>query len=146
MIPAIVYETLASDSFLASECGITSDRILELQSVDERPFDNGVFIIVNWQESYPTAFAGSSASVNSPRTLLVWVHQPWDRGRDFRTLDKVLNRIDQLLLPMEQQTGTDGIRLACITKQGRSGNLTDDGWKTISRNATYRVLYDESMA
>lgn len=146
MLPMVIYETLANDTVLQVECGITSNRIMELQSIDERPFDSGHFIVVNWQESIQSLFGNSSGFINSPRNLTIWVHQPWDRGRDYRPIDKILNRIDALLLPLEQQSGTDGIRLACINKQGRSANLTDEGWKTITRNATYRVLYDESMA
>jgi hypothetical protein len=60
--------------------------------------------------------------------------------------DRILNRVDDILLPIEHKTGSDGMRITCIDKQGRSGNLIDDGWKTIARNATYGVLYDESTA
>lgn len=148
MLPNIIYEKIIQDNYL-QQCGISSDRVLELQSVDERPFDDGYFIIVNWQEStiYSQTYTGMQNGIRkAPRVMMLWVHCPKDRSRDFRPIDKILNRIDDLLLSIEQEAGTDGMRVTCIAKQGRSGNLIDDGWKTITRNATYGVLYDESLA
>lgn len=147
MIPVLIYEKLAQDSYLQNECGITSNRIFELQSIDERPFNDGYFIVVNWQEStiYSQTYTGMQKGIpKAPRVMTLWVHTPMDKSRDFRPIDKILNRIDALFLGMEHQTGTDGIRVTCIDKQGRSGNLIDDAWKTIARNATYGVLYDEN--
>ncbi len=145
MIPSIIYERVTTDSSLQSIAGISAGRVFELQSVDKRPFDSGCFIVFNWQESVSFGgFAMNSSIAKAPRTLTVWVHSPMDRGRDYRQIDKVLNRIEEIFLSMEQQKGTDNVRVTCIDKQGRSGNLIDDGWKTITRNATYRVLYDEN--
>ena len=149
MLPVIVYEKITQDSVLQNDFGINGSRVLELQSVDQRPFDNGYFVIINWQEStiYSQTYTGmQNGIVRAPRVMTLWVHQPLDRGRDFRPIDQILNRIDQLLLPVEQESGSDGMRVTCIAKQGRSGNLVDDAWKTITRNATYGVLYDETMA
>ena len=148
MIPTIIYETLSTDTVL-QQSGINGQRIFELQSVDERPFDNGYFIIINWQESSSSGltFNGVQNTFQKPpRVMSLWVHSPLDQGRDYRIIDRILNRVDNLLLPMENRKGSDNIRLTCVTKQGRSGNLIDDGWKTIARNATYAVLYDEYAA
>lgn len=149
MIPVIIYEKLANDQYLENECGITGDRIFELQSIDERPCSDGYFVVINWQEStvYSQTYTGMQNGITrAPRVMMLWVHSPKDLGRNYRPIDKILNRIDELLLPIEHEIGTDGIRVTCIAKQGRSGNLVDDGWKTISRNATYGVLYDETNA
>lgn len=146
MQPVLIFDTLANDPELNSY-GIDDTRIFELQSVDERPSDNGYFIILNWQEStsYTQALGLGQSSINrSPRVLTLWVHTPMDRTRDYAPIDRILNRVDNLLLSIEQQIGADDIRITCITRQGRSANLIDDGWKTIARNATYGVLYDES--
>lgn len=149
MIPVLIYEKIAGDSYLQSECGISEDRVFELQSLDKRPYDNGYFIVINWQES-TISFQGYTGIGNgitkAPRVMTIWVHSPKDVGRDYRPLDKILNRLDELLLPIEHQVGSDGVRVTCVTRQGRSANLIDDGWKTIARNATYGVLYDESAA
>lgn len=145
MIPIAIYEAMAQDTALQA-LGINSNRIFELQSVDERPFDSGHFVIVNWQEStiYSQTYTGmENGIVKAPRVMTLWVHSPLDRGRDYRIIDRILNRIDLILLPFDQKIGSDGVRITCVHKQGRSGNLIDDGWKTIARNATYGVLYDE---
>lgn len=139
MIPLIIYEKLTTDAALTL-LGITAGKVFELQSVDERPLNSGYFVILNWQES--SLF--TNAVKRAPRALTVWVHTPLDRTRDYRTIDRILNRIDAIFADIEQQKGADGVRVTCITRQGRSGNLVDEGWKTIARNATYSVLYDES--
>lgn len=139
MIPSAIYEKFSTDNYLTTQCGITTSRVVELQSVDQRPFDDGSFIVLNWQES-----STYGVLLRAPRVLTVWVHSPLDRGRDYRILDKILNRIDDILLSLEQFKGTDNVRITCVNKLGRSGNLIDEGWKTIARNATYRVLYDET--
>lgn len=148
MIPTVIYETLSTDTAL-QQSGINPQRIFELQSLDERPFNDGYYIVINWQESTNVGlnFNGiQNTFQKSPRTMTLWVHSPLDQGRDYRIIDRILNRVDTLLLAMEQRKGSDNIRLTCVTKQGRSGNLIDDGWKTITRNATYAVLYDEYAA
>lgn len=77
--------------------------------------------------------------------MTVWVHHPMEKDRDYSAIDAILNRVESLLLNMEQVTGEDKARITCIIKQGRSRNLVDPAWKTITRNATYGVLYDESV-
>lgn len=148
MMPVAVYESLAGDSIL-NDLGITGDRIFELQSVDQRPFDEGYWLIVNWQESsvYSQTYTGMSNGIpKAPRVMTIWVHTPLDSTRDYTIITRILNRIDAILLPMVHVTGSDGVRVTCVAKQGRSGNLADDGWKTTTRNATFGVLYDESAA
>lgn len=149
MIPMIIFEKISQDETLQNDFGITENNIFELQSLDERPVDDGYFIIINWQEStvYSQTYTGMQNGITkAPRVMMVWVHTPKDKSRDYRPLDQILNRIDAILLPVEQEIGSDGMRVTCIAKQGRSGNLIDDGWKTITRNATYGVLYDETSA
>lgn len=142
MMPSIIYEALAGNAALIS-AGITSDRIIESQSVDERPFATGLFITIRFGEmSVPTM----SAVGKNTRACTVAVHKAWDDSRDYRPLTSILNKVDAVLLNLELATGTDNLRLTCVTRQGRSGNLVDEGWETISRTATYGVLYDEYAA
>ncbi|KWX19888.1 hypothetical protein AFM11_33455 [Mycolicibacterium wolinskyi] len=138
MIPSVCHELLAGDSAL-NTLGITADRIKERQSVDIRPFDSGHFIVVSADEQLYVP------SINrGPRTLTVWVHTPWDRSRNYREIDRILNRIDDIYSGVTHAVGSDDVRVTMIRKTGRSGNLRDEGWKTIARNATYGVLYDEA--
>jgi hypothetical protein len=76
----------------------------------------------------------------------VAVHVDWTLTREFAGIDRILNAVDAVLLPMQHRTGSDGIRVTCIRPSGRSRNLTDPGWRTITRVASYSVLADESAA
>lgn len=137
MIPAGVHELLAGQPRLVA-LGVSGGRIEELQSTDERPFNDGHFIIVNFEEQslIPTLNRG-------PRVVTLWVHSCDDRSRDYRPIDRILSVIDDVFADVEHYTGSDGVRITGIRRQGRSGNLRDPGWKTIARTATFDVLYDE---
>jgi hypothetical protein len=140
MRPKILFEALAADAELTT-LGITSSRIKELQSVDERPFDSGWFVILNMQEQdYQTVID------RGPRTLLAWVHTPWDRTRSYDKIGDILTRIDAIYRSLQHASGTDAIRLTTVRKTGSSGNLRDEGWKTLAQFHTYGVLYDEKAA
>lgn len=142
MIPSVIYEAIASSTEL-SDLGITPERIIESQSVDTRPFSNGYFITVSFEE---IAMSSVGALSRGPRTCIIAVHHPWDDDRDFLPLTSILNKIDAVLLPMGSTSGGDGLRVTAVRRQGRSGNLVDEGWKTISRTATYGVLFNEYTA
>jgi len=139
MIPSIIYESLSNDNDLAN-LGITPERIIESQSVDSRPFKDGYFITISFDEML---FSAATSLSRGPRTCTVAVHHSWDDDRDFAPLTAILNKIDAVLLPMEATTGGDGLRVTSIRRQGRSGNLVDEGWKTITRTSTYGVLFNE---
>lgn len=140
MYPSILHELLSHDDELTA-LGITPTRIKELQSIDKRPFDSGHWLITNWldQDYHPALGVG-------PRDLQIWVHAPRERSRNYRPIDAILNRIDAIYRGVEHEIGTDGVRVSCVRKAGRSGNLHDEAWDTITRNSTYGVLYDESAA
>jgi hypothetical protein len=141
MMPNLISQTLAADTILHS-LGIPPERIRESQSWDTRPQD-GYFLSINFEEML---FSRTTAIQKGPRTMAIAVHHPWDIDRDYYTLTSILNRVDELLLPLGSVAGSDGLRVTEIRRQGRSGNLTDEGWKTITRYATYGVLYDEYAA
>lgn len=139
MMPSIIFETLSASSDL-SNLGVDDSRILESQSVDERPFGDGYFITISFEE---IVMSGVSKLAKGPRVCTIAVHHPWDEDRDFLPINSILNKIDELLLPLEDVAGSDGIRVTSIRRQGRSSNLVDEGWKTITRTSTYGVLYNE---
>ena len=144
MMPSIIYETLENDLSLAGLLGTTvpiQKRIFELQSCDERPkVNNGYFIIIDMQDT-PVRYRRFG-----PQNMQIWVHTPMMAGADYGMINKILNRIDNILIPLELVKGNDGVRLTLIEKRGRSKNLEDPGWKTATRNASYGVLYDEASA
>lgn len=139
MIPSAIFEALDGDSILESY-DISSNRIFELQSLDDRPVKDGYFVVINFEES--TVLGPLK---KGPRIMTIWVHHPMEKDRDYAPVDAILNRIEGILLGLEQTTGSDNVRVTCIMKQGRSRNLIDPAWKTIARSATYGVLYDETL-
>jgi hypothetical protein len=148
MMPSAIFEAITQSQDVI-DCGVTPDRVFELQSLDERPCSDGYFVVLDFQEStlYSQTYTGMKNGIpKAPRVMVIWVHTPEDKTRDYTIIDRILNRIDDAILSLEQVTGNDGSRVTCVAKQGRSRNLKDPGWKTITRNATYGVLYDESVA
>lgn len=142
MMPIAVLEAITTDPDL-NAFGVNAATVFEAQSIngDERPNVDGYFVVVDFQEQSLTA------TVNrGPRVLDIAVHVPWDITRDYTVINRILNAIDSVLLPIEQVTGSDGIRVTCIRPFGRSRNLTDTGWQTISRFVAYSILYDEAAA
>ena len=142
MMPNVIFQELEIDDQLETLLG-GSGRIIESQSVDSRPFSDGYFVTVSFNEMLMSPV---SALARGPRTVTIAVHHAQEIDRDFFSLTAILNRIDEIILPIEDQEGTDGLRVTTIRRTGRSGNLIDDGYKTITRYATYGVLYDEFVA
>jgi hypothetical protein len=145
MHPNILLDKIAHDDELTA-LGITPSRIKELDGIDKRPFDSGYFIVTRWldQDLHPTINRG-------PRDLMVWVHSPKERNRNFLIHERILERINDIWCWVEGvsegiagQTGRDGVRVTSVKRRGQSGNLDDEGWKTIARNATFSVLYDRN--
>lgn len=143
-MPSVIFETLANDATLNS-LGVDGTRIFELQTIahDETPDVSTYLVVINMQEA---TFISQDGSIRRPRVMEISVHISWDQTRSYQVIDQILNRIDELLLPMEQEVGGDGIRVTSVGRQGRTGNLQDEGWRTTTRHATYGVLYDESAA
>lgn len=140
MMPSIIYETLSASSELIN-LGISSDRIVESQSEDTRPFNDGYFITIRFGAML---MASVSAMARGPRLCDIAIHHPYEDGnRDYTKITAILNIIDRMLLPLDGQVGQDSARITSVRRMGRSGNLVDDGWKTITRYGTFGVLYNE---
>jgi hypothetical protein len=144
MMPSLLYELLAQDEELTDMIGIApggGPAIFELQSVDERPCHDDHFIIFDFQET-----TGVWGVRLGEQTFQIWVHVPLDIEREYNTINAIFNRIDELLLPIEQVTGADDIRVTTVRFYARSKNTIDPGWDTATRNGLYGVLFDQSAA
>ena len=130
MRPILIYDLLNT---------IQPGRVHESQSLDSRPHADGYFITVNMEEST----IANSAIGRGPRTITIAVHHNADIDRNYGPITDILNSIDDVILPITDQIGSDGVRVSQVKRQGRSGNLLDEGWNTITRTATYGVLYNE---
>lgn len=144
-MPNLIPQLLNADSQLTTLLG-NGTRIAESQTWGTkdlpRPTD-GYWLSVRFREM---SFSATTAIPKGPRIVEIAVHHPWEIDRDYSTLTSILNRVDEILSPVEQAKGTDGIRVTSIKLRGRSDNAEDEGWQTITRYSTYGVLYDEFAA
>lgn len=145
MMPNLIPQLLIADSQLQTLLG-GAGRIAESQSWGTPPLPRpttGYWLSINFEEML---FSAVSALSRGPRSCTIAVHHPEELDRDYTTLTSILNRVDEIILPIEDQSGTDGLRITSIARRGRSANAVDEGWKTITRFATYGVLYQEYAA
>ena len=140
MSRAAVYDALAGNDAL-NELGITEDSVFANYSLDESPVTNGPFLILRWENEDRPVFSDPNQSVvKNTRNLTVWAHIPAVLSTDFNRLDAILNSVDDALVPMVHVAGEDGEVVTSVRAFGRSSDFKDEGFKTISRNATYQIL------
>lgn len=138
MSRALVETLLTTDEALAA-LGIDETSVFNQNDVMERPKNDGPFIIVRWEEVTLSGLAPRLG--RGSRLLTIWVHSPKEISTDFNALDEIIEAIDALLLPLENEAGTDGYSITNVRKSGVSGDLYDEGLNTVTRNAGYGVLY-----
>jgi hypothetical protein len=116
--------------------GLNQDTIFHNYSSEERPRDNGPFLILRWGITAPPRFNGA---VKSPESVRVWCHWPLQVTNDYTKIINVLDRVDYVVTQLRDVTGSDGYTLSFVTVGGRSEDLIDDGFGTITKNAEYQV-------
>lgn len=130
-----VFEALIGDEDL-NDLGIDEDSVFHNYTLEERPVSHGPFMILRWGDSDRSPFIG----VKSPVRLTIWVHYPIEETNDFSKIDRLFDLCDVTLEKMNGEIGIDGYTVTCVRSTGRSGDLKDDGFQTISKNASYEVL------
>lgn len=128
-------EALWDDAELNS-IGLTRDTIFHNWSSEERPTDQGPFIILRWGVTPPGFFNGE---VKAPESLRVWVHWPIQVTNDFSKIIGVLDRVDDVVRELRDVNGNDGYTLSFVEIGGRSEDITDDAFGTITKNADYKL-------
>lgn len=139
MRPILLHEILANSTML-NGIGITDERIKESQSIESRPFEDGHFVTISGDE---VLFSNVTSLARGPRTFTVAVHINKEKSRDYGTIDYILGIITGIYKSIENVSGSDGVRVTQVRPTGRSGNQIDEGWQTITRSATFGVLYDD---
>ena len=129
---AAVYSLLATDGPL-QDLGVAYGNIWPAQALDTAP-RNSRFLILRWEERTPAPGRGSEAEV-----LTVWAHCPREMSTDFVPLLEILNRVTDILTGAVHEPGADGT-LTCVDYNGMSPDLNDEGYKTITKNAAYKVV------
>ena len=133
MMPSLIYEKLIN---------IFPDRVYESQSLKSCPRNDGYFVTVSLEEfSIPNVAIGRGI-----RTMTIAIHHNAELDKNYIPITHLMNLIDEEILLIDDEFGTDNIRVSQVRRLGRSGNLIDEGWNTITRNATYGVSYNEYAA
>ena len=89
------------------------------------------FIVTRWEDKTP-AFG-----LIGPQNLTIWVH---DEPGDYTRINVLLEWIKATLTAMIHVSGSDGSIVTQVDWTGDSPDLFDDGWNTITRNATFRII------
>ncbi|AHN84034.1 hypothetical protein GJ25_gp023 [Mycobacterium phage Hawkeye] len=135
MSRAVILDALRADVELGAQ--MSPENIISNYSKEGRPsnLNPGAFAIIRWGDK-----TIDPAVDTGPRDMTVWVHYPEEVSTDFSRVDKILHRVKEVLLPLAEVMGADGQTLVCVDLFGESGDLTDPGFQTITRNVTFRVL------
>jgi hypothetical protein len=116
---------------LSAEFG--ADKVWPAHSIDTVP-RTGSFLILRWEEQSVTFNQFGQSEV-----LTVWAHHPRESSKDFAPLVAILNRTTEILTSALHVEGEDGT-LTQVDYNGMSPDLNDEGYKTITKNAAYKVL------
>lgn len=135
MSRAAIFYALTHDATLTT-LGINANTVFPNYSLDKRPVDNGAFLILRWAEDGSPVFG----DVKPPRGLDIWAHYPSKKSSDHAHIDTILDACDSVLTNMYDVAGSDGYKVTCVRAKGRSRDLKDESFETITRFATYDVL------
>lgn len=89
------------------------------------------FVILRFEDHVPELMEGESEAAHS-QNLTVWAH---DLPGSYARIDTILGLILSALTGQVSEQSA----IACVT-QGSSGDLADDSYGTITRNASFRLL------
>lgn len=134
MSRSVILNAIETNSDL-NAAGINENTVFASYSKEIAPVTDGPFVILRWFE-HP-----KQQGFDGPRVLEVWAHMPEKLSTDYGHLDNILNLVDRAILPLTQVVGEDGYYLTEVTPSGKSRDLVDRTYKTITRNASYGVLY-----
>lgn len=139
MSRAAVLELLRGDTELAT-LGGTGFVVEAGFSYDQRPNDLGAFIVIMWRH---TDFE-DDIQANAEQHFDLYVHIPVKVSTDYGRIDAVLDRVDAMFTGVAAAdppvVGGDGRQLDFVGFEGRSMDMTDEGYQTICRYASYMAL------
>lgn len=121
-----VYQALSTDTELQALGGAAGVEVWNIEAIDN-PERGKPFVVTAWSTTPRPVHSGARR-----RDLIVWAH---DEGGDYSRIDAILERVRQILVGMIHQGG-----ISQVDWEGASGDLYDDGFRTITRNSGFRVI------
>lgn len=128
-----VFQALKNDPQLAT---MAPGGVFVNYSMDQTPSRNKRFLLLRWEEP-----RFSPVLRKGPQRLTVWAHSPVQFSTDFVELDKILDRVKDVLTSMEHVDGGDGYIVTKVDFTGGGGDLRDGGYETITKNSAFEVLF-----
>jgi hypothetical protein len=119
----------AINTALLAAPGVSVDQVWAANALDTPTA--WPFIMHRWEE---TAVAFGLVGTE---TVTIWVH---DKPGDYSQINAIIAWMKTALTSMVHVDGGDGYIVTCVDWTGESGDLWDDGWETITRNASFRVV------
>lgn len=124
---AAVNTLLAEDTALA-DLGV--EAVYGSNSIDSPTED--CFIVIRWETDDPRVYGR-----RAPNRCTIWAH---DTDRDYGRIDKVLERVDELLTGTVHREGADGWTLTLAEFNTHGPDLRDDGFNTVTRWSDFTVV------
>jgi hypothetical protein len=92
------------------------------------------FVVVRWEAMETPGFP---QRMTGPQIVTVWFH---DRDRAYERIDAAIDRTKAILSVQTHYVGTDGYTITQCDWSGDSAELWDDGYQTVTRNTSFRVI------
>ena len=138
MSRAAFFDRLIADPVL-SGFGLNDDTVLHNYSKEERPTNATPFVVLRWGAQTRPPWQDPDVPVKPYEPVSVWVHWPAEVTNDYGKIIAVLNQIDSVVRDLRDVPGSDGDTLSFVQIGGRSPDLFDDGFNTITKYADYEV-------
>lgn len=133
MSRAAVVSTIIADPALTA-MGFDASNVRTNYDAEQRPTDS-IFMVLRWGplDVDPRIMRGT-------RNLTIWVHIYREYSTDYVRIDKVIDRLQELLTDIIDVPGEDGYTLTLMDFDGVSDDMKDDGYQTICRSVSFKVL------
>lgn len=137
MSRAVIRDVILGDQRLR-DMGFDDAHVLTNYDGEQRPsvITNNMFMVIRWGQQthqFPRKRGGE-------RDFDIWVHMLRERSTDYTHIDDVIDILDELFDGIIDTLGGDGRGVAVTEIEGRSGDLSDPGYKTLCRRASYRII------
>lgn len=132
MARAAILALIGNDSEINTTIGVAVPEVWSSNATDS-PDATKPFVTINIVDQ-PKVFATQTVTEYE-----IWCHVPISLIRDYGMIDAALSRIAELMTGATHLHGADGWTMSSASFQGTSGDLQDDGYKSLCRRSTYRV-------
>lgn len=133
MSRAVILQSILGDSLLAA-LGFDESNVRSNYDGEQRPSDR-MFMVLRWGN-----VDFDQRMRRGPRQLTIWVHMYREFSTDYVRIDTVIDRLRTLLADIIDVPGEDGYTLTLVEPESFSEDLKDDGYQTICRSASFKVL------